>query len=231
MGFFDNWPYTDFHRLNLDWILGKVQDLETAFSGLAQRLARVEEKARDNAYDIDKLGAKVENITPDSIGAIPLTGSSNITGTLETAGDVKGHYIQGEWLKTSANTRATFNLQKFVVQDNAGWLFYCTREDLVSTIVKVEDISDTVTGVAGYTRKKIYRIGPMVFVNVSINLPSTFDGNLLENLPSALVTSAILQPVPGGNASVYIVGDTNFIQAHGLPAGPLSINNFYISKE
>ena len=231
MGFFDNWPYTDFHRLNLDWILGKVQDSESVIASLAKRLARVEEKARDNAQNIDELATKVENITPESIGAIPLTGSANITGPLSTTGDVKGHYLQGEWLKSSANTRATFNIMKFVVQDNAGWLFYCTRDDMVSSIVKVEDISDTVTGVAGYTRKKIYRIGPMVFVNVSINLPSAFDGNLLENLPAALVTSAILQPVPGSNASVYIVGDTNFIQAHGLAAGPLSINNFYLAKE
>lgn len=231
MGFFDNWPYTDFHRLNLDWILGKVQDLEGIFTGLAQRLARVEEKARDNSENINKLGDKVENITPNSIGAIPLTGSSNITGTLETAGDLKGNYVQGKWLKSSDNTRFTGTAEKFSVQDSSGWFYYYTREDMVSAIVKIEDISDMVTGVAGFTRKKIYRIGPMVFINVSINLPSAFDGNLLENMPTALVTSAILQPVPGGNASVYIVGDTNYIQAHGLPAGPLSINNFYLAKE
>ena len=231
MGFFDNWPYTDFHRLNLDWILGKVQDLEGVFRGLSQRLARVEEKSRDNAENIVELGTKVENITPESIGAIPLTGSAHITGTLETSADLKGNYVQGKWLKSSANTRFAGTASKFVVQDASGLIYYYTREDMVSSIVKVEDISDTVTGVSGFTRKKIYRIGPMVFINVSINLPSTFDGNLLENLPSALVTSAILQPVPGGNASVYIVGDTNYIQAHGLPAGPLSINNFYLSKE
>ena len=29
MGLFDQWPYTNFHELNLGWILKKIQDLET----------------------------------------------------------------------------------------------------------------------------------------------------------------------------------------------------------
>lgn len=34
MGFFDNWPYTDFHRLNLDWVLEQMRGLRGDFVNL-----------------------------------------------------------------------------------------------------------------------------------------------------------------------------------------------------
>ena len=34
MGVFDNFPYTNFHDLNLDWIIGKIQALEAKIDSL-----------------------------------------------------------------------------------------------------------------------------------------------------------------------------------------------------
>ena len=30
MGLFDRFPYTNFHELNLDWIIGKIRSVDTA---------------------------------------------------------------------------------------------------------------------------------------------------------------------------------------------------------
>lgn len=43
MGFFNNYPYTDFHELNLDWCIEQIKTLITAIEELDERTKEVEE--------------------------------------------------------------------------------------------------------------------------------------------------------------------------------------------
>lgn len=42
MGLFEHFPYTNFHDLNLDWILSKMKDLDSAVSKLQQEVDQIE---------------------------------------------------------------------------------------------------------------------------------------------------------------------------------------------
>lgn len=56
---FENFPYTDFHNLNLDWILGEMKKLLGQYSGIMDNISEIENKlkalseAMDNFYEPD----------------------------------------------------------------------------------------------------------------------------------------------------------------------------------
>lgn len=56
---FENFPYTDFHNLNLDWILGEMKKLLGQYSGIIDNITEIENKlkalseAMDNFYEPD----------------------------------------------------------------------------------------------------------------------------------------------------------------------------------
>ena len=38
MAFWNNFPFTNFHELNLDWIISKVKNLETGFVDVVKKV-------------------------------------------------------------------------------------------------------------------------------------------------------------------------------------------------
>lgn len=55
MAFFNKYPYTDLHELNLDWIIGEMKQLQEAMDGLLQE-AIDQATANAEAYIDSKLG-------------------------------------------------------------------------------------------------------------------------------------------------------------------------------
>ena len=62
MGFFNNFPYTNFHELNSDWIVQFVKELSEKyprdFEELVKKIAKL-------SSDVDSLSEKVENFDYD----------------------------------------------------------------------------------------------------------------------------------------------------------------------
>lgn len=63
MAFWNNFPFTNFHELNLDWIIGKVKDLETGFMNVVKKvddtLPEIKKEV-DNA--IQNIPTEIDNV-------------------------------------------------------------------------------------------------------------------------------------------------------------------------
>ena len=109
MGLFNNFPYTNFHELNLDWIVGKIKEfgekIESfqsvidniptgeSIGALREEVARVEGKADANTQAIADLPD--EYPSPESVtftGAVSATydGSAPVTVNIPEGGELGG---------------------------------------------------------------------------------------------------------------------------------------------
>ena len=114
MGFFDNFPYTDFHELNLDWILSRLGLLNKSVEAAAQSATEAkasETAAAGSASSADEAAQRAENAA-SSIAVngrrFVLIGDSYLEGVIP-GGLVNGW---GYWFKQYAG-----------LADNACYIF------------------------------------------------------------------------------------------------------------
>ena len=67
MGFFNNFPYTNFHELNSDWILQFVKELSEKYPKDFEAIAK---KVSELSKNVDKLSGKVENFDYNYISGL-----------------------------------------------------------------------------------------------------------------------------------------------------------------
>lgn len=126
MGFFNNFPYTNFHEINLDWVLKTVQGdkieiekLKKDLSELANNLgipeavnAKIEEMIADgtfqalfpqNEINIDSLGAVGDGVTDDTGPLRLATAACNASGKTLTATAGKTYLISGKDILLECN--------------------------------------------------------------------------------------------------------------------------------
>lgn len=67
MGFFNQYPYTNYHNLNLDWVMNQLKEVEASIVGIKEAIEGdlriyVEETLRPYENRLDALVAEVENL-------------------------------------------------------------------------------------------------------------------------------------------------------------------------
>lgn len=67
MGFFNQYPYTNYHNLNLDWVMGKLKEVEASIVGIKEAIEGdvriyVEETLRPYEERLNALVAEVESL-------------------------------------------------------------------------------------------------------------------------------------------------------------------------
>ena len=67
MGFFNNFPYTNFHELNSDWILKVVKELSKKYP---KDFEAITKKIVNLSSDVEKLSEKVENFDYNYISGL-----------------------------------------------------------------------------------------------------------------------------------------------------------------
>ena len=51
MGFFNSFPYTNFHEMNLDWVLSKIKELEVLVNNLDESILQKAKEYTDEQLD------------------------------------------------------------------------------------------------------------------------------------------------------------------------------------
>lgn len=69
MGFFNNYPYTDFHELNLDAWIAKIKEIELSIKDIYEKLALPEQKWEELQAEIELIYKDIKDIN-DEIDAI-----------------------------------------------------------------------------------------------------------------------------------------------------------------
>lgn len=70
MGFFNEYPYTNYHNLNLDWVIGKLKEVESSIVGIKEAIegdvrAYVEETLRPYEIRLNSLIEEVGSLTDE----------------------------------------------------------------------------------------------------------------------------------------------------------------------
>lgn len=70
MGFFNEYPYTNYHNLNLDWVIGKLKEVEASIVGIKEAIegdvrAYVEETMRPYEIRLNHLIEEVGSLTDE----------------------------------------------------------------------------------------------------------------------------------------------------------------------
>ena len=101
MAYFNQFPYTNFHELNLDWILAKIKELEALVSdvptegGLDAVRAELEVLRRQLTAAVAGLERDIDGLTASDVGALPntvtkLPSPASLTFTGAAAGSYDG---------------------------------------------------------------------------------------------------------------------------------------------
>lgn len=121
MGLFEHWPYTNFHDLNLDWIIKQVQTLTNKVETLSEEVGDVDVTQAVN----DKIDSMVQDGTIQAFFDQKQTTSGLSTGTLQAIWECIKSYLRNKSNLAYHTTEGGDNAWNYengpaVVQDEFG---------------------------------------------------------------------------------------------------------------
>ena len=105
MGFFNQFPYTNFHELNLNWVISKIKELAQRVEDVPTEGGLNEVRAKVVAAE-DRLNRRIDDLNAADVGAIPasvtklpnpqsLTFTGAVAGSYDGSSPVTVHIPQG----------------------------------------------------------------------------------------------------------------------------------------
>lgn len=76
MGLFDQFPYTNFHELNLDWVLQKIKELGSVYDNIDDRITKIVTEYLDKFIeggDLEKIVTEVLEEITERVGSFPIS--------------------------------------------------------------------------------------------------------------------------------------------------------------
>lgn len=127
MGLFNLFPYSNFHEMNLDWIIAKVKELEEKVKGSGVlsfngRTGDVSPQSGD--YTATMVGARPANWTPTAsdVGAVPTSSYNPVGKTAEMTQPV-GRDSDGQLWTAAGGGGSDFHTVHLKSDGNTIWLF------------------------------------------------------------------------------------------------------------
>ena len=232
MALFDNFPYTNFHELNLDWILNKMKDLSQEFQDLKDF---IEEQGYVEDVQTKQAGTWTSAVT-DNVAQIPVS-DSGVSGTVTTeeiatiaegaapiqhvkvyesgawtnivdgSGDAKLHISDG-MLPDSGVTADTYGEQP---TPNYGCKYYPAHDIQIDATGRVTDISDTNFWIP-VIRQTVTAITPGLYhgsVNFHAQNYPWYDNTLFVNInvyeyDTSGKVNVMNQLIPGTDYNVHL---------------------------
>lgn len=220
MGLFENFPYTNFHRLNLDWLIKKVRALEEKVTALEQEVALI--KARLTSLENRMAEAEAE------IDALKLrmgAAEQEINSLKDRVSDLEARAAQLENRMTAAEQNITALDQRMsaaeqsitalgqrlTAAENAITSLQDRMDSAEESITAMQlktmpvDISDTVTGVqVTFQKRNVFRFGNVVAGQLVFSVQPGSDAPSIDLPFSAHAGAMGYKSISGGAQGSYL---------------------------
>lgn len=179
MAFFNRFPYTNFHELNLDWILKQINDIigTAMIRSVNHKTADSDGNVELTADDIGGVVTKVNNTTPDSDGNVNV---GTVKKVNSTGPDSDGNVDVGTVKSVNRET-----------PDSDG--------DVLLVAANIPGVVRKVNGQTPDAAQGNVNVGTVKSVN---NTTPDADGNV--SLPTVAGVTSVNEQVPDGDGNVTL---------------------------
>lgn len=119
MGFWNKWPYTNFHEINLDWILDKVKQVYAAMSSFAAEWTRKLDEETQARIDADEaLNARVDQEIKDRTEADEAEAAARQEADEQLQDNIDAEQQRAEAAEKALDDKITAETERATAKEN-----------------------------------------------------------------------------------------------------------------
>ena len=119
--------------------------------------------------EIDRILNKANDMPAEVVNKA----GDTIKGDLTVEGNIKGKYITGTWLQTTADNHMKTKPTKVAILDSGGWVYYRTADEIKSDLGILQKASATLTTSAWNNNAQTVSVSGVTTTNNVIVSPAT----------------------------------------------------------